>query len=162
MIVLPRKRDLLYFSSGFCLALLLLLVHPYLAPRSSPSAPIRPASDSSELVEVPSRPSISVGSGLLADTSPPLQPEIAIAPLDTQLSSQPRPVAATPPQREHLAGQERGIQVPYAPSIENEQEVMRSFVQESLQRKIDEDENLRATLYEAAKAYLEKRREEQR
>jgi hypothetical protein len=36
-----------------------------------------------------------------------------------------------------------------------------SFVQENLQRKIDENEGFRSVLYEAAKTYLEKKGKEE-
>ena len=77
-------------------------------------------------------------------------------------SPEHRPQPVAPPQVERPAPPERAVQVPYTPPSEDEQEAVRNFLQDTLQRKIDEDENFRSVLYEASKAYLEKRKEEGR
>ena len=159
----PRGRELVFLASGFCLALLLALAWRYVLPRTLSTSSSQKATDTSGDASPTPPPSISSQSRRPSEASPLFQ---AAPPTRTsreltyglQRGGEPRSEEVRPSQPEQVVPSESpSVQGPHTSSVENDQEALRSFLQDSLQRRIDEDGNLRAILHEAAKAHLEKR-----
>lgn len=159
---IPRWRELVFLASGFCLALLLVLTWRYVVSRPpSPSSAENAMNTSGSASPTP--PPISSQSGRPSETTPPFQAAPATRATrelryGIERNGEPRSERARPAGLERAAPSESpNVHESHTPPVENDHEALKSFLQDSLQRKIDEDGNLRAILLEAAKAHLQKR-----
>lgn len=158
----PRRRELIFLASGFCLALLLALAWRYVVPHSSPTSSPQNATGTSQVARPTPAAPVSSWSRPPSEANAPFQPAPPTATSrelrrGAQRDSDSHPEALSSDRPQPSALQESRVQEPYTPTEENDQEALRNFLQHSLQQKIDEDGGLRAILYEAAKAQQEKR-----
>lgn len=157
---LPARDKLVYFVSGFCLALLLILGWRYMSSRP-PLAQLPLETIKTTVAHPPFRPPVSIGSLPPSAGNPPRETRSEEVRGGAQPIREGLPQAEAPPQL-NTAPPERATQLPSSATAEENHEALRRFVQESLQQTIDEDDNLRAVLREAAKAHLMKGKEEPR
>ncbi len=154
------RRELVYFASGFCLALLILLAWRYVIPSQSSSPVSSPTThEVTGIAKRPAEPSPSLQFARPTQVSRPIAPERRDAPGDWHGDNQWRREVNIPSQPDLAGGHEESVEVRETSAVEVDHEGLRNVIQNMLQQKIDEDQNLRAVLNDAAKAYLEQRKE---
>lgn len=154
------RRELLYFASGFCLALLILIAWRYVIPSQSSSPVSSPtAPEVAGIAKRPAQPSPSLQFGRPTQVSRPIAPERRDAPGDWRGDNQWRRQVNIPSQPDLGGGHEGSVEVRDTSAAEADHEALRAVIQNMLQQKIEEDQNLRAVLHEAGKTYLEQRKE---
>ena len=155
------RRELRYFASGFCVALLLVLGWRYLGSRVLPTHRPPQTYEVPEVAAPTVKPPLTPGTPRPLGANPVLQQRNAKIREGTRRGGDRPPQVDAPFRLESALPRERNDQAPHSPPPENDQEGVASFVQETLQRKIDQNEGFRSVLYEAAKTYLEKKGKEE-
>ena len=146
----------LYVALGFCLALAVVFAWR----KAFSPVPLTPSSPtSSPTISPPAIP--NPPPALLTKPRPSaVGPSLDVRSQDTRQEArgpiEQGPQVVEPSQSEHPERPRTAIKEPYEPT-EDEKAAMRSSLQDSLQRKIDEDEELRGILLEAVKTHLGRR-----